>query len=100
MDGIDFRSPILCRQLRRSLLGSQSHPFMVLLSASDLYVEDISNSTWRAKFHRLFLTSTILCTGLEMQARGPNNYVKLGVTRASNPLEIKRAYKKLSLQLQ
>lgn len=34
-----------------------------------------------------------------MQARGPNYYVKLGVTRSSNPLEIKRAYKKLSLQL-
>uniref|UniRef100_A0A6U1ZV61 J domain-containing protein n=1 Tax=Trieres chinensis TaxID=1514140 RepID=A0A6U1ZV61_TRICV len=38
-------------------------------------------------------------TGLEMQARGPNHYQLLGVTRASNPLEIKRAYKKLSLQL-
>mmetsp|Transcript_48939 Transcript_48939/g.73039 ORF Transcript_48939/g.73039 Transcript_48939/m.73039 type:complete len:351 (-) Transcript_48939:217-1269(-) len=35
----------------------------------------------------------------EMQARGPNYYSQLGVTRASNPLEIKRAYKKLSLQL-
>ena len=34
-----------------------------------------------------------------MQQRGPNYYAKLGVTRASNPLEIKRAYKKLSLQL-
>lgn len=34
-----------------------------------------------------------------MQDRGPNYYVKLGVTRDSNPLEIKRAYKKLSLQL-
>jgi len=38
-------------------------------------------------------------TGLEMQQRGPNYYVQLGVTRNSNPLEIKRAYKKLSLQL-
>jgi len=37
--------------------------------------------------------------GLEMQQRGPNFYAKLGVTRESNPLEIKRAYKKLSLQL-
>lgn len=37
--------------------------------------------------------------GLEMQQRGPNYYAKLGITRASNPLEIKRAYKKLSLQL-
>lgn len=38
-------------------------------------------------------------TGLEMQQRGPNYYSILDVTRASNPLEIKRAYKKLSLQL-
>lgn len=38
-------------------------------------------------------------TGLEMQAKGPNYYARLGVTRSSNPLEIKRAYKKLSLQL-
>lgn len=34
-----------------------------------------------------------------MKARGPNHYELLGVTRDSNPLEIKRAYKKLSLQL-
>lgn len=34
-----------------------------------------------------------------MQQRGPNHYVKLGVTRNSNPLEIKRAYKRLSLEL-
>jgi curved DNA-binding protein CbpA len=34
-----------------------------------------------------------------MQQRGPNYYTKLGITRASSPLEIKRAYKKLSLQL-
>ena len=34
-----------------------------------------------------------------MKERGPNYYAQLGVTRASNPLEIKRAYKKLSLQL-
>jgi len=38
-------------------------------------------------------------TGLEIQQRGPNHYKLLGVTRESNPLEIKRAYKKLSLQL-
>ena len=37
--------------------------------------------------------------GLELQARGPNYYSILGVNRSSNPLEIKRAYKKLSLQL-
>jgi len=37
--------------------------------------------------------------GLEMQQRGPNYYSMLGVTRSSNPLEIKRAFKKLSLQL-
>lgn len=34
-----------------------------------------------------------------MHAKGPNYYSRLAVTRASNPLEIKRAYKKLSLQL-
>jgi len=34
-----------------------------------------------------------------MQQRGPSYYTMLGVTRASNPLEIKRAFKKLSLQL-
>jgi len=34
-----------------------------------------------------------------MQQRGPNYYSMLGVTRESNPLEIKRAYKRLSLQL-
>lgn len=34
-----------------------------------------------------------------MQQRGPNYYSMLGVNRDSNPLEIKRAYKKLSLQL-
>jgi hypothetical protein len=38
-------------------------------------------------------------TGIEMKAKGPNHYQLLGVTRDSNPLEIKRAYKKLSLQL-
>eukprot|EP00522_Entomoneis_paludosa_P010250 CAMPEP_0172440372 /NCGR_PEP_ID=MMETSP1065-20121228/1003_1 /TAXON_ID=265537 /ORGANISM="Amphiprora paludosa, Strain CCMP125" /LENGTH=355 /DNA_ID=CAMNT_0013189163 /DNA_START=13 /DNA_END=1080 /DNA_ORIENTATION=- len=38
-------------------------------------------------------------TGLEMQQRGPNYYGLLDVTRSSSPLEIKRAYKKLSLQL-
>lgn len=30
---------------------------------------------------------------------GPNHYARLGVSRNSNPLEIKRAYKKLSLAL-
>ena len=34
-----------------------------------------------------------------MQAKGPNHYSLLNVTRDSNPLEIKRAYKKLSLSL-
>jgi len=38
-------------------------------------------------------------TGISMEARGPNHYKLLGVTRDSNPLQIKRAYKKLSLQL-
>jgi DnaJ domain len=34
-----------------------------------------------------------------MQQRGPNYYAMLGVSRSSNPLEIKRSFKKLSLQL-
>ncbi len=34
-----------------------------------------------------------------MKQKGANYYVQLGVTRSSNPLEIKRAYKRLSLQL-
>jgi len=34
-----------------------------------------------------------------MQQQGPNYYTMLGVNRSSNPLEIKRAFKKLSLQL-
>ncbi len=34
-----------------------------------------------------------------MQAKGPNHYTLLGVNRNSSPLDIKRAYKKLSLQL-
>jgi hypothetical protein len=37
--------------------------------------------------------------GMEMQAKGPNHYSLLGVNRNSSPLDIKRAYKKLSLQL-
>jgi hypothetical protein len=36
---------------------------------------------------------------LEIQQRGPNHYEILGVTRDDNPLAIKRAYKKMSLQL-
>ena len=36
---------------------------------------------------------------MEMQAKGPNHYALLGVNRNSSPLDIKRAYKKLSLQL-
>jgi len=38
-------------------------------------------------------------TGLEIEAKGPNHYSLLDVTRNSNPLEIKRAYKRLSLSL-
>ncbi|KAL7538833.1 hypothetical protein ACHAWF_006219 [Thalassiosira exigua] len=37
--------------------------------------------------------------GMEMQAKGPNHYSLLGVNRNSSPLDIKRRYKKLSLQL-
>mmetsp|Transcript_20746 Transcript_20746/g.30095 ORF Transcript_20746/g.30095 Transcript_20746/m.30095 type:complete len:321 (-) Transcript_20746:218-1180(-) len=47
----------------------------------------------------LFLTFLIFIAGMEIQAKGPNHYAKLGVTRSSNPLAIKRAYKKLSLQV-
>ena len=38
-------------------------------------------------------------SGMEMQAKGPNHYSLLNVNRNSSPLDIKRAYKKLSLQL-
>jgi hypothetical protein len=38
-------------------------------------------------------------SGLEIQQRGPNYYEMLDVTRDSNPLDIKRAYKRLGLQL-
>ena len=44
-------------------------------------------------------SNSIICLGLEIQQRGPNHYEILGVTRDDNPLAIKRAYKKLSLQL-
>jgi len=37
--------------------------------------------------------------GHEMYERGQNFYQMMGVTRNSNPLEIKRAYKKMSLEL-
>lgn len=36
---------------------------------------------------------------MEMQAKGPNHYSLLNVSRNSSPLDIKRAYKKLSLKL-
>jgi hypothetical protein len=37
--------------------------------------------------------------GLEWQQKGPNYYSMLGVTRSSSPLEIKRSFRTLSLQL-
>jgi len=47
-----------------------------------------------------FLTALAgIKTGMEFQQKGINYYSLLGVNRSSNPLEIKRAYKKLSLQL-
>jgi len=47
-----------------------------------------------------FLTAlAAVKTGISMQARGPNHYTLLGVSRESNPLEIKRSYKKISLKL-
>jgi DnaJ domain len=44
----------------------------------------------------IFLLTSL---GLELSQRGPNFYARLGVTRNSNPLEIKRAYKRMSLEL-
>lgn len=41
----------------------------------------------------------MITIGMEMQAKGPNHYTLLNVNRNSSPLDIKRAYKKLSLQL-
>lgn len=38
-------------------------------------------------------------TFLEFQERGPNYYNQLNINRASSPLEIKKAYKKMSLEL-
>jgi len=38
-------------------------------------------------------------TGLEIQQQGPNHYQILDVTRESNPLDIKRAYRALGLKL-
>ena len=38
-------------------------------------------------------------TYLDVRERGPSFYRLLGVTRSSNPLEVKRAYKKMSLEL-
>lgn len=38
-------------------------------------------------------------TFLEFQERGPNYYNELHINRASTPLEIKKAYKKMSLEL-
>jgi len=40
-----------------------------------------------------------LKTGFEVQEMGPNHYARLDVKRSSNVLEIKRAYKKLSIAL-
>ena len=41
----------------------------------------------------------MITIGMEMQAKGLNHYSLLNVNRNSSPLDIKRAYKKLSLQL-
>lgn len=38
-------------------------------------------------------------TYLEIKERGPNYYHILGVGRSANPLEVKRAYKRMSLEL-
>ena len=61
--------------------------------------------SWAITFKCLILLITYdvvkspIHVGMEMQAMGPNHYALLNVSRNSNPLEIKRAYKKLSLQL-
>lgn len=48
----------------------------------------------------LFLASlAAFKTGLEWNAKGPNHYSTLQVTRDSSPLEIKRAYRTLSVQV-
>lgn len=55
-----------------------------------------------ATTNQVFFLSTLISfsgKGLELNQRGPNYYSLLNVSRSSNPLEIKRAYKKLSLQL-
>jgi hypothetical protein len=49
--------------------------------------------------HFFFPSFLPIIVGLEIQQRGPNHYSLLSVTRESSPLDIKRAYKKLSLQL-
>ena len=60
----------------------------------------------RCRFHSLYSKQSltffflrVLLIGLEIQQRGPNYYQLLDVTRDSSPLDIKRAYKKLGLQL-
>jgi hypothetical protein len=57
----------------------------------------IFSSTHLATRRSLYPSPIII--GLEVQQRGPNHYSLLSVTRESSPLDIKRAYKKLSLQL-
>ena len=48
----------------------------------------------------LLLVGIAACkTAVDVVGRGPNHYSLLGVTRASSATEIKRAYKKLSLEL-
>lgn len=53
----------------------------------------------RSKLVSFSIFETCDKKGLEIQQQGPNHYQILDVTRESNPLEIKRAYKKLGLKL-
>ena len=47
----------------------------------------------------LLVAISAVKTGLELQERGPNFYQMLDVTRGSSAVDIKRAYKRMSLEL-
>lgn len=49
--------------------------------------------------HRLISHDDARVQGHEIYERGPNYYSMMGVSRNSTPLDIKRAYKKMSLEL-
>ena len=47
----------------------------------------------------MLVAITAVKTGLEIAERGPNYYQTLDVTRSSSPLDVKRAYKRMSLEI-